>query len=224
MSRIRLIVVDAGQTAGTFGGPTTEELLDSVSPLGMERCKEESRRLLHTEPEPTEEVLARLCGALLIRPQDLPTNWDESTFTAYPYAAEAITEMVDATAAPIAVLSNIPCTTGPARMRMLAEQLPMVERIYTSYKFGVRKPDPIVWRWIAEDFGVGLDECVHIGDQWKNDVLGAEFAGCRAIYVNTRGYVPPPEKEWPAGRDRIAVANDLRGAAAVVRCWQQEAA
>lgn len=220
---IRLITLDAGHTLGVFGPPGTDELLCSVSPLNKARVKEEARRFLHTTPKPTEEVIKRLCGALMTRREDLPApgEWPRGRFTPYPYAADAVTAMLEITGAKAVVISNIPNTTGPGRMADLRAHFPMIDHTYTSYDMQMRKPDAELWQIAAADRGVELDEIVHIGDQWINDVHGAVFAGCRAIYVNTRGYPPPPDAQWPAGRDRIGTTTDLRGAVHIIQAWRE---
>lgn len=221
MSVIRLISCDAGSTLGTFGPPGTDELLCSVSPFDKARVKEEARRFLHTNPRPTPDVISGLCGALMIDPADLPVEWPAGTFTAYPYAEKAVIMLKTITGARAVVISNIPCTTGPGRVRDLRRQLPVFDNVYTSYDMQLRKPDARLWQRASADQNVPLDQILHIGDQWMNDVYGAVHAGCRAIYVNTRGVPPPPRRDWPAGEDRIGVADDLLGAVEIVQAWAE---
>jgi len=137
---IRLITLDAGSTLGEFGRYGTDDLME-LSPLPKARVKEAARRFLHYTPEPTPEVLEDFCEATLIDPARLPTDWT-STFSAFAYANETVSRMVDMTGARAVVLSNIPCTTGPSRMVALAKQIPVIDTIYTSYGMGLRKPRP----------------------------------------------------------------------------------
>lgn len=214
---IRLITIDAGSTLGEFDRYGTDDLL-KLSPLPKARVKEAARRFLHCTPKPTPEVLEDFCEATLIDPACLPTHWT-STFSAYAYASETVGRMVEMTGARAVVLSNIPCTTGPSRMTALAEQIPAIAAIYTSYGMGLRKPDRRLWQRIAADHGVHPSDTVHIGDEWVSDVLGAVRAGCWAIYLDgTReDNAAPPRGEWPtAGTERIAVARDLADAMPIV--------
>ncbi len=214
---IRLITVDAGHTLGTFGRYGTDDLVE-LSPLSKARVKEAARQFLHCTPEPTPEVLADFCEAICIEPAQLPRDWT-STFTAYAYAREAVAHLVEITAAPAVVLSNIPCTTGPSRMAALARQIPVIETIYTSYEMGRRKPDRRLWQRIAADHDVLPSDIVHIGDHWVNDVWGAARAGCRAIFLDgTReNNAAPPREEWPeTPPGHLAVARDLPGAVPIV--------
>jgi FMN phosphatase YigB (HAD superfamily) len=161
---IRLLIVDAGHTLGE----TELDRLAALSPLPPHVVKEEKRRFLHCTPEPTAAVLEDLCEALLIDPLQLPSDWT-SNFTVYPYANEAVAAMLKYTGATAVVLSNMPCTTGPSRMRALHKQLPSIDTIYTSYELGRRKPDSRLWRHILDKHGALPSETVHIGDQWTAD-------------------------------------------------------
>ncbi|MGW4527884.1 HAD family hydrolase [Amycolatopsis sp. NPDC004378] len=213
---IRLIVADAGHTLGVFS-PGTADRLAELSPLPKAVVAEESRRVLHRTPELTEEHITDLCASLLIDRALWPDAWPPGEFTAYPYASAVLDDL--AAIAPIVVLSNIPVTSGPGRMADLQAQLPQVSRIYTSYGMRLRKPDFRLWQAIAADHGCSVGELVHLGDQFANDIRGAAFAGCRAVYVNTRQRPAPPPEQWPAGPDRIGAADDLRGVPPIITAW-----
>lgn len=206
---IKLLVFDAGHTLGRFSGPGTE-LLTQLSPFPWSVLKEASRRFFHTNPVPTRELVENFCEAVHIDPARFPASWDGGAFTPFPYAADAVTELVEATGAAAVVLSNIPCTTGPARMRSLTSHFPMIDRVYTSYELGARKPDRRLWWSIAANHGVEPGEILHIGDEWISDVWGSVHAGCRAVFLaGTRSdNAAPPDEEWPS-RDRVAIGQDL---------------
>lgn len=213
---IRLIVADAGHTLGLFA-PDVVDRLVALSPLPEVVIAEESRRVLHRTPELTEEDIIDLCAALLIDRAAWPQVWPRGEFTAYPYASAVLDELTEI--APVVVLSNVPVTSGPGSMEDLQAQLPQVSRIYTSYGMRLRKPDFRLWQAIAADHGCTTAELLHLGDQFTNDVRGAVFAGARAVYVNTRQEPAPPAGQWPAGPDRIGVADDLRGVPAIITTW-----
>jgi FMN phosphatase YigB (HAD superfamily) len=221
---IELIVVDAGNTLGTFDSPGTKTVLTALSPLPDRVVHEEARRFLHTARELTDDVVNGVCNALLIDPADWPEPWPAAGFTAYDYTSTALAEL--AAIAPVVVLSNISVTCGPERMAQLVEQCaPHISRVYTSYGMGMRKPDRRLWHAIAADHDVAPDSIVHVGDHWANDIRGAVWAGCRAVYVNTRHVEEPPADQWPAGdaAGRVAVVPDLRGVPDVLRTWKQRA-
>lgn len=213
-----MLVLDAGSTLGVFDSVGTHELVQ-VSPLPERVVREEARRILHCAPEATREVLEDFCEAIHVDYDQLPTDWT-STFTAYRYSAQVVGRLIEMTGAPAVVLSNIPCTTGPSRMRSLQAQLPMIEAVYTSYTMGRRKPDRRLWLDITAKHGAQPSETIHVGDQWTNDIRGAIRAGCKALYVHgTReNNTVPPHEDWPSdGTERIWVRRDLTEALTPVR-------
>jgi FMN phosphatase YigB (HAD superfamily) len=219
---IGLITTDVGDTLGRFLTPKVGDILSALSGIPPIEGKswiidEEERRFLHTTPELTDKVIYDLCGALLIDRREWPDPWPRGGFRAYPYTNSVLAEL--RTIAPVAALSNI-SVLGSTRMDDLAEQCgAYIEDIYTSYAMRRRKPDPRLWIDIADVYGVPVDEVVHIGDRWVNDICGAFHAGARAIYLTgTReDHNPvPPHDEM---RERVAIVNDLRDVPAVIRTW-----
>lgn len=218
---VDLIVVDAGHTLGTFDKPGTHATLGELSRLSKTVIEEECRRFLHCAPALTEEVITGICNALLIDPQAWPRPWPARGFTAYPYTLRVLGELREI--APVVVLSNVAVTCGQGRMDELVKQCaPHIDRTYTSFAMGMRKPDRRLWHAISVEHGVRPERMVHLGDQWVNDVLGAVSAGCRAVLTNTRGSSTPSPEQWPVGRDRIAVAADLRGTVDILRAWHEQ--
>ncbi len=53
------------------------------------------------------------------------------------------------------------------------------------------KPEPGAYAAVLEALGVRPDQALMVGDSWENDVLGAERAGLRAIWLN-RAALPRP--------------------------------
>ena len=54
-----------------------------------------------------------------------------------------------------------------------------------SDEIGIRKPDPQIFRLAIEKVNVRTCESVHIGDNLKSDIWGAQNAGFKAIYLST---------------------------------------
>lgn len=214
---VDLIVVDVGDTLGEFARPFTPDVLSKFSPLPIPHIAEETRRFLHTAPELTEEVIVGLCKAILMDPRDWPDPWPETGFDLYPYTLDVLARFAEI--APVVALSNVPVTADQGRMREVADQCdPYLADVVTSYTMGMRKPDDRLWHQLCERYDVDPGDVVHVGDQWVADVLGAVYAGCRAMYVDTRRCGTPPLAEWPFG-SRLAVGNDLRDSLAAVRAW-----
>lgn len=218
---IRLVVVDVGHTLGVFGKPSSTDVLKSLSPLPEHVIREEERRVLHRAPELTNEVIQDICDALLIPRSQWPETWPAGRFTAFDYTMTVLAELT--LLAPVAALSNIGVTCGPGRMSSLREQCgDLLSGVFTSYELRCRKPAPWLWRHIADRYGVPVQDLVHVGDLWHNDICGAITAGARAIFLTRtrhRAQQVPPPQDWPAGADRIAVVDDLRQVPGVIQAW-----
>jgi putative hydrolase of the HAD superfamily len=52
---------------------------------------------------------------------------------------------------------------------------------------GYAKPDPGAFRYAAQDLNVPPQQILHIGDSWEEDILGAQRAGIRPVYLDRTG-------------------------------------
>jgi putative hydrolase of the HAD superfamily len=62
--------------------------------------------------------------------------------------------------------------------------LNMFELSVVSGEVGIDKPDPRIFDVMCERLNVKPQDCLYIGDNYVNDVLGARNAGWNAIYLN----------------------------------------
>ena len=58
--------------------------------------------------------------------------------------------------------------------------------ILLSEEIGIRKPDPRIFHIAADALRVRPDECLYVGDSCRNDVIGAQTAGMKACWYNSR--------------------------------------
>lgn len=90
---------------------------------------------------------------------------------------------------PLALISN-----GRSRMqRAKLEKLGLhqfFDPILISEEVGMRKPDPAIFRRVAELWGCSAAEILYVGDHAQADVEGARSAGLRAVWVSA-------EVHWP---------------------------
>jgi HAD superfamily hydrolase (TIGR01509 family) len=63
---------------------------------------------------------------------------------------------------------------------------PLIEKIYCFRKIGHKKPSQEFFTYILQDLGLTVDEVVMVGDAFEADVLGANRAGIRAVWLNER--------------------------------------
>lgn len=57
----------------------------------------------------------------------------------------------------------------------------------SSARFGRAKPDPSIFLAACEAMGVAPQDAVYVGDDLRLDVLGAQAAGMRAVWMNRAG-------------------------------------
>ena len=61
------------------------------------------------------------------------------------------------------------------------------ENIIVSGDCGVAKPDAGIFRCAQSKLGVKAEDCILVGDNYQNDILGAKKAGWKALWINKRG-------------------------------------
>lgn len=53
-----------------------------------------------------------------------------------------------------------------------------------SSEIGVRKPDPLIFKYACKKLNLKEEECIYVGDSYSRDIIGAKNAGLEAIYVS----------------------------------------
>lgn len=71
--------------------------------------------------------------------------------------------------------------------------LPFFDKIITSEKVGVKKPNPKIFQYAMEISGALSKESIMIGDNFEADILGAINAGMQAIFCEFNGEVATEE-------------------------------
>jgi putative hydrolase of the HAD superfamily len=67
------------------------------------------------------------------------------------------------------------------------------DHIQVEGEFGRGKPEPEVYRHVAERLGVAPVRCLMVGDNFRCDVLGALGVGMRAAWIDVEGLGRPRE-------------------------------
>jgi putative hydrolase of the HAD superfamily len=83
---------------------------------------------------------------------------------------------------------------------------------FFSSDLGVAKPRREVFQAIGDRFHTPLDQIVHIGNDLRTDVGGAQAAGCHAIWFNPHG--KPNRRDAPAATSLTAVPALIEAMAA----------
>lgn len=55
--------------------------------------------------------------------------------------------------------------------------------VVLSRDLGVRKPDPEIFNFVLNSWGIDGNEAVHVGDSLKNDVQGGKNAGMKTVWI-----------------------------------------
>lgn len=85
--------------------------------------------------------------------------------------------------------------------------------IFVSGQYGWDKPDAKIFHYINEQLLLLPNECLYIGDSWRNDVIGAKNAGWNMIWFNHRAQ--------QQGKDNIDKVTEARSIAELVEAVQQ---
>ena len=56
-----------------------------------------------------------------------------------------------------------------------------------STNLGYVKPDPRIFHHVLNELGLEPEDCLHVGDLYGADILGAKNAGIDVVWLNYRG-------------------------------------
>ena len=73
------------------------------------------------------------------------------------------------------------------------------DAVVISGEVGVGKPDPLIFLAAAERLGVDPALVVMVGDSLRRDVVGAQRAGMRGVWLNRAGATPAGDASRPDG-------------------------
>ncbi len=69
---------------------------------------------------------------------------------------------------------------------------PFFDTVVVSGAEGVSKPDAEIFRRAAARLGVSPTDCIFVGDHPEKDILGAQSAGMKTIFMKASGFYQPP--------------------------------
>jgi FMN phosphatase YigB (HAD superfamily) len=102
---------------------------------------------------------------------------------------------VQASGVAVAVVSN-----SEGRLAQLLGDvglLASVHMVIDSGVVGVEKPDPCIFRFALDRFGVAPSRALHLGDVYGTDVVGARAAGMRVALVDPFGHLTGHHADVP---------------------------
>ena len=83
------------------------------------------------------------------------------------------------------------------------------DSVVDSGKVGVEKPDPRIWGFAFERFGIGPERTLHLGDVFATDIVGARAAGCRHALIDPFGHYAGHHPDVPRVPGAVEVARAL---------------
>ena len=88
---------------------------------------------------------------------------------------------------------------GPTARRILADHgiTGFFAAIVISDDFGRRKPHPAIFAAALRELGVALEDALFIGDSISDDVVGAQNARLKVVWLNPKRRPLPPDVKPP---------------------------
>jgi HAD superfamily hydrolase (TIGR01509 family) len=90
----------------------------------------------------------------------------------------------------IAVVTNNMVAEQQVKLRACGLE-PFIDVMVAPDSIGVAKPHPRIFAATLDQLGCAAAEAVMVGDSWQEDILGAQSAGIRAIWLNRYGLAHP---------------------------------
>ncbi len=110
----------------------------------------------------------------------------------FPDAAETLKILKNHYNFKLGVISNTPWHEGVELALKSFKLRKYFDFVITSAKFGIKKPDPKIFKEALDHFGISPEEAVYIGDDLINDIYGAKSLGLRAIQME-KGFEFPTQ-------------------------------
>jgi putative hydrolase of the HAD superfamily len=143
-------------------------------------------------------------GSIVLKEEwigELTSAYIQPLFTVPPYFnpdAYGVLRWLKSRKKFIGLICNTGLTAGSGLRRFLEKEkvAEFFDLMLFSEEIGIRKPDPRIFHLVAEAFDISPCEAVHVGDNLKSDIWGAQKAGFRAIYFSSE-----------EGRDKLAESD-----------------
>jgi FMN phosphatase YigB (HAD superfamily) len=190
------VSLDVGNTIVTAAEPGLGTLLTRVAEPGP--LLDEAITLLHTRAT-TQALVDEICGMLSIQPVDL-ARYRPPDPIVMPDVVEGLARL-RALNVRLVSLSNVASIDAVALPTIINDSL---DAHYQSFRVGAAKPDEAAFRAMLQSEGVDPHHCLHIGDSWRCDALGALSAGMSTIWLQ-----PPPGTHAAPCHDGLFVVGSF---------------
>lgn len=233
MSGVEVLCLDAGNTVIFLDharlARETLALGHTVSPEALVVAEGEAKRLLsggamidvafEGSDEPGAASWGRTIATTLVRagvPEAavagvLSALWKSHVaLNLWSKVPDGLGDALDAfraTGGKVAIVSN-----SEGMLAALFERLGIARHfdlVADSGLLGIEKPDPRIFQYVLERFGVGPEAAVHLGDIVATDVLGARAAGIRHALLDPYAHYEGHHLEVPRVPDVASIARAL---------------
>lgn len=198
------------------------ELFAPLDPELVSKAFAESHRLTAGDFQkgPITDNLRQMRSSLFLQMLHLPADLAGAVTESYVESAATVNGAMEGAVPllrelsgqmPVGAISN--GQAAPQRQRLEAMGLSnLLSSIVLSEEIGVKKPDTRIFYYAAGSLRVRPQECLHVGDSFADDVIGAKRAGMLACWFN-------PEQQAPPNKDGIRadfVISRLRGVSRIL--------
>lgn len=131
---------------------------------------------------------------------------------AIPYARETLAALRPGW---IVALATNAVDSGETEIREALERVQLdqlVDKVFCYRQVGSRKPSPQYFEFILRDLGLAPSQVTMVGDNYEEDVLGANRSGIRAVWFN------PGSQAEPSG-EMFRTIHDLRDLEGTLGNW-----
>ncbi|WP_394843813.1 HAD-IA family hydrolase [Pendulispora brunnea] len=142
-------------------------------------------------------------------PELLAALWEEhlrfNLYSRVPEGLPAAISRLRSAGVKVAIISN-----SEGRLASLFEELGILacfDRVVDSSVVGVAKPDPRIFSFATEAFGISPDRTLHLGDTFATDIAGARAAGIRTALIDPFLHYPGLYLDVPRV-DSVAQVSD----------------
>jgi HAD superfamily hydrolase (TIGR01662 family) len=160
-------------------------------------------------PPPSAELLQAAVRAYY--------DYSESLYTVMPGAPEVL-HLLRAAGLPLAIISNAGDDENVQRLIDRAGLRAYFDPIIVSAAVRVRKPNPRIFERVLGPWRLAAEECVMIGDTLGADILGAQLAGLRNVWLASTAD-SPVNRAHAGNITPEATIQHLAELPAVLRRW-----
>ena len=169
--------------------PTTAAVLDDLL----------QSRGIHLPQETLREAMRAMFGVT-------QTNWLAE--------ADAIPtlERIKSCGMRLGMISNASDDDNTQALIDKARLRPYFEYVISSARFGMRKPDPGIFRAALAHFGASPEVAVMVGDNYEADIAGARAVGMQGIWITGRAAGPLPAQSQVQADAVVATLSEIPAA------------